>query len=322
MNKKPLPKFAVMLAAHNGVNWIEEQIKSILIQEKVDVTIFISVDLSTDGTELLIDSIACNKKKLNVLAHGKSFGSATKNFFRLLKEVDFSGYDYIALSDQDDIWLPLKLHNAYKLMISNSAESYSSDFIAFWSNGVQKHFKKSYPQVKYDHFFESPGPGCSFVFTNKFTKLIKLTILSNLHDIDLLGPGQHDWFIYALCRSNSLKWVIDDQALLLYRQHDSNLFGVNHGFDAYINRFNKILSGWWISQALMISKLVNEGGNVLFFSQIEKNRMLYLKLALRSFACRRKPTDKLFFFFICLLMFILGTKLNDGNPPLLQGSQK
>ena len=41
---------AVLLAAYNGMQWIEEQIDSILNQRNVDVTIFISVDLSTDGT--------------------------------------------------------------------------------------------------------------------------------------------------------------------------------------------------------------------------------------------------------------------------------
>ena len=43
-------KIAVLLASYNGVKYIKEQVDSILNQKEVDVTIFISDDLSTDGT--------------------------------------------------------------------------------------------------------------------------------------------------------------------------------------------------------------------------------------------------------------------------------
>ena len=46
-----LPKVAVLLAAYNGMQWIEEQLTSILGQSAVDVTVYISIDPSTDGTE-------------------------------------------------------------------------------------------------------------------------------------------------------------------------------------------------------------------------------------------------------------------------------
>ncbi len=43
-------KIAVLLAAYNGMEWIEEQIASILSQKGVSIKIFISVDLSSDRT--------------------------------------------------------------------------------------------------------------------------------------------------------------------------------------------------------------------------------------------------------------------------------
>ena len=43
-------KVAVLMAAFNGIKWIEEQIYSIFNQEKVNIDLFISVDTSTDGT--------------------------------------------------------------------------------------------------------------------------------------------------------------------------------------------------------------------------------------------------------------------------------
>lgn len=43
-------KVAILLAAYNGSNWINEQIDSILTQKEVNVKIFVSCDLSTDNT--------------------------------------------------------------------------------------------------------------------------------------------------------------------------------------------------------------------------------------------------------------------------------
>jgi len=46
-----LPKVAFLLATYNGMQWIEEQLVSILSQSEVDVMVYISVDRSTDGTQ-------------------------------------------------------------------------------------------------------------------------------------------------------------------------------------------------------------------------------------------------------------------------------
>jgi rhamnosyltransferase len=45
MVSRKRPKVGVLLAAYNGMQWIEQQLKSIIDQEGVDVTIFVSVDL-------------------------------------------------------------------------------------------------------------------------------------------------------------------------------------------------------------------------------------------------------------------------------------
>ena len=44
------PSVAVLLAAHNGIKWIKEQVDTIFQQKDVDVDIYISVDVSSDGT--------------------------------------------------------------------------------------------------------------------------------------------------------------------------------------------------------------------------------------------------------------------------------
>lgn len=85
------PKIAVLLAAYNGMQWIEEQVASILGQQAVDVTIHISVDLSDDGTEEWCEELAAANGRVILLARAGRFGGAARNFFRLIRDVDLHG---------------------------------------------------------------------------------------------------------------------------------------------------------------------------------------------------------------------------------------
>ena len=89
-----LPKVAVLLTVYNGTKYLNEQIISILKQKNVNTKIFISVDNSTDGSEELVRSICETYNNIICLDTGRKFGSAQKNFYHMIKEVDFSQFDY------------------------------------------------------------------------------------------------------------------------------------------------------------------------------------------------------------------------------------
>ena len=97
------PKVAVLLAAYNGMQWIEEQLASILDQSAVDLTVYISIDPSTDGTEAWCAVYAAQHPSVIVLPAAGTFGGASRNFFRLIRDVDLDKYDFVAFADQDDV---------------------------------------------------------------------------------------------------------------------------------------------------------------------------------------------------------------------------
>jgi len=146
-------KIAVLLAAYNGVKWLPAQVESILQQKNVDVNIFISVDSSSDATEAWVSELALNNTQVKVLPHGEHFGGAGRNFYRLIRDVDFSEFDYIALADQDDIWLADKLSAAHERISESCASGYSSNVTAFWSDGRKVLLDKAQRQRKYDFLF-------------------------------------------------------------------------------------------------------------------------------------------------------------------------
>lgn len=127
-------KVGILLAAYNGGRWIEEQINSILNQENVNVEILISVDLSTDQTYELVKLLEKKNKSIIVLPYGERFGNAAKNFYRLIKDVKIDQYDFIALADQDDIWLAQKLNRAINIINDKNAMLFPQ---------IQLHFGKT-----------------------------------------------------------------------------------------------------------------------------------------------------------------------------------
>jgi rhamnosyltransferase len=305
-----IPRFAVCLAAYNGMAYIKEQIDSILLQKNVVLQIFISVDQSSDGTEAFLAELALSEPRLTLLSFGQRFGSAGLNFYRLLRDVDFNGFDYLSFADQDDLWHPEKLWRARSLMVEQCAVGYSSNVTAFWPSGKTQVVKKAQPQRSLDYWFEAAGPGCTYVLTSDLA--LSLQKMVRGADLSLLRVGYHDWLIYAFARANNNVWVIDDWSSMQYRQHANNQIGVNAGWQSYWRRVRKLLSGHGFEQSLLIAKLVQASPTPVVQKGLLGGRLGYLWLALRAIQCRRKRLDQVWFFILCVL-FAISKSTNRGH---------
>jgi rhamnosyltransferase len=282
------PRVAVLLAAYNGIDYIEEQISSILYQNNVCVDIFISVDRSNDGTETFLIEKYSSTINIKFLPFGIRYGSPSANFFNLIVNVDFSEYSYVSLADQDDIWLPNKLHRAHTVLASNNCQAYSSQYLIFRFDKVSISNKSS-SFTDYDYLFESAGPGCTFVFTSELAKNIQILIKSNIEIINLID--YHDWLIYAFARFNNYKWIIDPYFSMLYRQHSTNYLGSGDGFLPFLRRISLILSGYGFSQSILIQKVLSD----VAFSHFSN---IYFILNFYKF--RRKFIHKIYFLIISI----------------------
>lgn len=300
MNNKINPKIVVLLAAYNGLAYIEGQIDSILRQVGVDVTIFLSVDQSSDGSHAWCLALAESHLNVQVLPYGERFGGAGPNFYRLLRDVDLSGFDYLSFSDQDDIWHPEKLWRAHCLMTAQNAAGYSSNFTAFWPSGQSRLVNKAWPQRDWDFLFESAGPGCTYVLHS--TLAIPLQQFVRGADKSTLRVDYHDWLTYAFARSHNFPWVIDSWSSMQYRQHAHNQIGVNAGWRSFWLRVRKILTGYGFEQSLLIADLIQASSLPVVQRGLRGGRLGYLWLALQARQCRRKRIDQLWFFISCVLI--------------------
>ena len=251
-----LPEVAVLLAAYNGMSWIEEQLASIRAQTGVHVSIFISVDPSTDGTEDWCAEYALSHPNVTLLPSAGPFKGAARNFFRLIRDVYFSAFDFVSFSDQDDIWYPGKLERAVAKLRSDDVDGYSSNVVAFWPNGRRMLVDKAQPQVQWDHLFEAAGPGCTYVLKPALAAGFKKLIVDEWERVQEVAL--HDWFCYAYARSHGFKWFIDPEPGMDYRQHASNQVGVNAGLAQSMVRLRKMWQGWWFAQVRLIGDLVSK----------------------------------------------------------------
>lgn len=295
---EPAPPYvAVLLAAYNGIAWIEEQLASIQRQTGVRVSIFISVDSSTDGTDEWCRSYSANNLDVTVLPPAGRFGGAARNFFRLIRDVDFSCFDFVAFSDQDDIWLEHKLQRATAKLQEDGFDAYSSNVTAFWPDGRRLLLDKAQPQVRWDHLFEAAGPGCTYVLNRSLADAFKDSLISNWDEAQAVSL--HDWYCYAFARSHGFRWFIDPMPGLEYRQHAGNQVGANTGVNALLARLKAITNGWWPEQVLLIDRLTAKAP-ILAPRSTSRPSRTFLKLVSKANLCRRRRRDKFLFIVACI----------------------
>ncbi len=300
------PSIAVLIATYNGKKWLSEQVTSILQQEDVDLTLFVSDDHSTDGTMEFMKQLAESDSRIIVLPQIERMGSAGKNFYRLVCDVEISDFDYVAFADQDDLWNHDKLSRHVNLIQSENAECISSNVMAFWPDGSKRLIRKSQPQRLHDFIFESAGPGCSFLMTPWLVDKLREEIQST--NSPAKNVLMHDWLTYAICRAYQRRWFIDPLPSLMYRQHENNVMGANSGIKAIVNRLRKINDGWYrdeVSKICDVALRISKDPKYIRLSGLIKSRTVLSQVQLIPyvFEGRRNLIDR-YVLILCILAFI------------------
>jgi rhamnosyltransferase len=285
-----MPHVLVLLATYNGAPWLDEQLRSIVEQRDVRVSIVASDDQSADGTPELLHRWA-KEAPVRVLPAAAGRLGAAGNFLRLLRDADLEGFDFVALADQDDIWQLERLRRATTVLRERGIDGYSSDVAAFWPDGRRRTLGKAYPQRASDHLFEPAGPGCTYVLSAQLAAAAQRALRRDPQRFE--GIGYHDWLLYAFARLHGFGWFIDSEAGVLYRQHGRNELGANLGTAAIARRWGRLTSGWFRGQVLRIATFW-PGAPAELIARLQRLTVTdRLWLAVRVRQLRRRPRDQL-----------------------------
>lgn len=208
MNKKNV-LVSIAMATYNGDKYLQKQLDSIVNQTYANLEIIICDDCSYDSTVEIIRNYMKVDKRIQLYLNENNLGYV-KNFE---KSLSLCSGEYIALSDQDDIWEVNKIET----LVANIGDTLlihsNVSLIDENDNLLRIEWKKSileYTEIN-DFLFSNVVTGCS-------TMISKKLLQDALPFPD--GLAYHDWYL-ALCaiKSNSIKFV--DIPLLKYRQHAS-----------------------------------------------------------------------------------------------------
>ena len=215
-----MKKVAVLMSTYNGSEYIQEQIESILKQEKVDVQLIVRDDGSNDDT-LKIISAYKDTGKIRII-EGSNKGPVL-SFMELIGEADLSA-EYYAFADQDDIWLPDKLFRAVR-MIGQTGKScvlYASNQTVADQNGnaLNKRYQTD-PPVDLLNIIDSNWlAGCTMVFDRNLLHVLQ----KHQPDSNFVQTRMHDTWVAAVAACIGTI-VYDDESKMLYRQHSNNVVG-------------------------------------------------------------------------------------------------
>ncbi|WP_420223955.1 glycosyltransferase [Pigmentiphaga litoralis] len=250
MNVIKMPTVAVLLAVYNGECYLREQVESILGQEDVKIALFAYDDRSTDNSWQLLQDLASKDARITIARNEVSSGSAFNNFYGAIKAFRTVEFDYIALSDQDDVWMPEKLSRQISSMLATNSDGCSTSVQTFGTRGEQAYINNAGRQSSLDFLFTGAGQGCTYVVSNRLFQEIR-------NHVSIIGPVSlpHDWFIYATARRLGFRWLILREPLILYRQHQ-NVFGARTSLKGIKFRIQMLRSQVFLSNRVSLLKFL------------------------------------------------------------------
>jgi len=229
MNEQPL--VSVSLCVYNGEKYLELQLDSILNQDYKNIEVIAVNDCSTDNSQAILESYVERHSNLRVFNNEANLGYV-KNFERAISLCEGK---YIALSDQDDIWLPQKISKQVAAIGNAMLIYHDSEFINEDGNSLNKKLSDIL------NLYEGNSP-LPFVFMNCVSGH---SVMFNRDLIQYALPLNplffHDWWLaFVAANVGSIKVI--REPLVKYRQHTTNTIDILESkVDKQVKKANELL---------------------------------------------------------------------------------
>ena len=234
-----MSRLLVLLSAYNGRQHIEGQIRSIMDQvSSHEIDLRIRDDGSTDDTCDIIDRLIKEYPGRIELVKGDNIGF-NASYFKLLYTA--KGYDYYAISDQDDVFSPEKYEIAINILDSEDTSipllfSSVSYLVGDDMEPYGETRKKNKEFTLYNTIVQNICPGHNQVFNNALLDLLKKTE----------DPARI--YVYDMWITNTAmlygKIVFLNKPLTYYRQHSDNMMGTkSSNLGKLLVSFSRLMSG-------------------------------------------------------------------------------
>jgi glycosyltransferase involved in cell wall biosynthesis len=245
----------ILLCTLNGADYLSEQLASFVRQDHSDWSLWVSDDGSTDNTLDILNRFAIDHPHREIrLLCGPGAGSA-QNFLSLLCHPDLPE-DHVALSDQDDVWMDGKLTRALKVM----GRADSTRPVLYAGQSVIAAADLTPKAVSSDS--ARPPEFRNALVQNLFAGHSTMLNPAALAVVRQAGcPADvpyHDWWLYLLLSGAGAQCLLDQTAVVAWRQHDGNSIGSASRLDGLRHRAGVMWSGrylaWMDTHTLRLSE--------------------------------------------------------------------
>lgn len=202
---------SIAVCTYNGEKYLREQLESLVHQTYKNLEIIVADDCSKDGTVAILEEYQREYSFFRYYQNPQNLGYK-KNFETVVSKC--SG-EYIALSDQDDIWDLDKIR--LQVAVIGDATLIYHDSAFMNESGVDMHRKLSDLLTLFQG--ESPFPFILFNCVSGHAILFKRALLPHILPFD--EHIFHDrWIAFVASLNGGIKVL--PQALVRYRQHPSS----------------------------------------------------------------------------------------------------
>jgi len=281
MNDKKLVSIA--LCTYNGDAYLKQQLDSIVNQSYPEIELIVVDDCSTDNTLNILKEYSARYSFIKLFINPQNLGYI-RNFE---KAMSLCNGDFIALSDQDDIWDLNKIEKQVKAIGNNLLIYHDSEFVdqngeslSLYMSDIMNLYRGDQPEV--------------FLFFNCISGhsvLMKKELRNEL--LPFPEAYFHDWWMgYVGTNLGSIDFI--EESLVKYRQHqkaDTNILKrkrdntPKNPISASIKFEQKLL---WIKSCVNYPKNKNPEFIKKLYAEFKKNKEEYFSFGLLKLIYRNR----------------------------------
>jgi glycosyltransferase involved in cell wall biosynthesis len=206
---------SIVMATYNGEKYLREQVDSLLAQSYASLEFIFVDDASSDSTFAILQAYAAKDSRIHLIENSVNQGLIAT--FEI--GIRAAKGEMIALSDQDDVWVPGKISllaeaiDSFSLIYANSALSNAAGEVT--GKYSDRNHLCDYPSAL-NYVFGTKAMGHAMLFKREIIDLA-------LPFTDFVG---HDYILgFAAASLKGVRYY--PQTLVNYRQHSTNTIGAD-----------------------------------------------------------------------------------------------
>ena len=205
---------SVLLAVYNGEKYLRRSIESILNQTYTDFELLIGFNGTIDNSKEIVKEF--DDSRIRVFDYGMDAGKS-KTLNKLLKEAKG---EWLAIQDDDDIWLPKKLETQIELADTGKYDVIGSRI--FYCNELEKITGQPNLYLEHENIISNSLNGNNQVANT--SAIFKKNIAKEVGGWDESISGIEDFDFWLKLMKKKYIFVNIKKQLVLHRIHSSSNF--------------------------------------------------------------------------------------------------